>query len=154
MERRHRLRREILLPGRRHQAGPPGGHPAGRERLPRREAEGRSGPHGRGRPQGRQGLRVHRRVPGPHPGLLLRPLRLPPRAAAGPGHERQGRRPDPGHRQEGAGGRVPGAGGEDRPRAPRREIPPGGPVHGRRQPAGDQINRRGCVGAAALGGPL
>ena len=43
----------------------------------------------------------------PHSGLLLRPVPLPPCAAAGPGDERQGGRHHSGHLPEGARRRVP-----------------------------------------------
>ena len=43
---------------------------------------------------------------GPRPGILLRPVSLQARAAPGPGHVRQGRRPSSGGGQAGAGRRV------------------------------------------------
>ena len=85
---------------------PPGGHQPVRVPLPRGEAEGGPEADGSGRQQRRRDLPLHRHLSGPRPGLLLRPVSLQARAAPGPGHVRQGRRPSSGGGQAGAGRRV------------------------------------------------
>ena len=123
---------ELAFMRRRHQAGAARGHRARRVRAAGGEAEGCAEADG-GRRRARGGrLPQHRRLSGALPGALLRLLRLQIRAAAGPRDVRPRRRHGAGHLQGRAGGRVSRPGGEDRPHAAGREVPPRGPVRRRR----------------------
>ena len=123
---RHRLRRQVLLPGRRDQAGPRCGHQPVRRPGPRPEAQGGSEADGEPRFPRRGHLPLHRRVPGPLPALYhhfygFKHVLLLGRVMSGRGGDHH-----PGRVQAGAGRRVPRDRGQDQPHPARREGPPCG----------------------------